>query len=295
MLIFFCFNVKKKDVETDKDLIRKAAALICESDSILIGAGAGMGVDSGLPDFRGNEGFWNAYPPYKKLGLNFYQMANPDGFSSDPPFAWGFYGHRLNLYRKTSPHRGFSILKKWSGMKKEDYFVFTSNVDGHFQKAGFPDEKVEECHGSIHFLQCTSPSCTDVWDGSDVNINVNSVTMRADGELPICSGCGSVARPNILMFGDWNWVSDRTHFQHQRLLEWRSGLESKKLVIIECGAGTAVPTVRYMSEKFLGMFDSSLIRINVREHHVPPGNIGIPGGAAEVLESIDSIISGQIS
>ncbi len=282
-------------MEDKKDLIRKAAELISEADAVLIGAGAGMGVDSGLPDFRGNEGFWNAYPPYKKLGLNFYQMANPDGFSSDPPFAWGFYGHRLNMYRETTPHKGFFILKKWSEMKGRDYFIFTSNVDGHFQKAGFPDDKVEECHGSIHFLQCTSPSCTDVWQVLEVNVFVNTETMRADGKLPVCSKCGSVARPNILMFGDWNWVSDRTHSQHQRLLDWRRGLEGKKLVIIECGAGTAVPTVRYQSEKFLEMFDSTLIRINVREPQVPPGNIGIPGGAAEVLESIDSIISGQIS
>ena len=51
-------------METDKQ-IEKAASLIREADALLIGAGAGMGVDSGLPDFRGNEGLWRAYP---KLG-----------------------------------------------------------------------------------------------------------------------------------------------------------------------------------------------------------------------------------
>ncbi|MCK5220819.1 MAG: NAD-dependent protein deacetylase, partial [Candidatus Aminicenantes bacterium] len=54
-------------MEDNREKIREAAALIRDADAILIGAGAGMGVDSGLPDFRGNEGFWNAYPPYKKL------------------------------------------------------------------------------------------------------------------------------------------------------------------------------------------------------------------------------------
>ena len=43
--------------------------IINEAEAILITAGAGMGVDSGLPDFRGNEGFWNAYPIAKKLNL----------------------------------------------------------------------------------------------------------------------------------------------------------------------------------------------------------------------------------
>jgi len=273
--------------------IGEAAALIRDSDAILIGAGAGMGVDSGLPDFRGNEGFWNAYPPYKKLGMSFVQMANPEGFLSDPEFAWGFYGHRLNLYRKTIPHKGFSILKKWAELKKGNYFIFTSNVDGQFQKAGFPEEKIEECHGSIHFLQCTS-SCPDIRDGSGIEINVNEESMRATGELPGCGQCGAVARPNILMFGDWNWISDRTHLQHKSLLEWREQLKGKKLVIIELGAGTSVPTVRFMSEKFLEMFDSVLIRINKREPQVPLGCIGISGGAAEVLESIDSVLMDQM-
>ena len=81
--------------------MEKAAELIEEAEGILVCAGAGMGVDSGLPDFRGNEGFWNAYPPYRSLGLQFTEMANPTWFNSKPEFAWGFYGHRLNLYRET--------------------------------------------------------------------------------------------------------------------------------------------------------------------------------------------------
>src|SRR5438093_10269086 len=88
-----------------------AAEAIRSAEALLIGAGAGMGVDSGLPDFRGDEGFWKAYPPFKKLGLSFVELANPNWFHSDPALAWGFYGHRRNLYRSTQPHQGFAILK----------------------------------------------------------------------------------------------------------------------------------------------------------------------------------------
>ena len=281
-------------MEGIKDKIREAAVLIQDADAILIGAGAGMGVDSGLPDFRGNEGFWNAYPPYRKLGLDFYQMANPEGFRSDPDFAWGFYGHRLNLYRNTVPHNGFNLLKKWVELKNNNFFIFTSNVDGHFQRSGFPEDKIEECHGSINYFQCTS-SCPEIWDAGSVAVTINTDTMRAEGDLPLCEKCGLVARPNILMFGDWNWISERTHIQHKKLLQWREGLSGKKLVIIECGAGTAVPTVRYMSEKFLDMFNAVLIRINKREPQVPHGSIGINEGALDTLSKIDSIISDQIS
>ena len=90
------------------------ADLIADSTSIWIGAGAGMGVDSGLPDFRGDEGFWKAYPPYRNLGYSFYDSANPKWFASKPAQAWGFYGHRLKLYRETIPHEGFQILRKWA-------------------------------------------------------------------------------------------------------------------------------------------------------------------------------------
>jgi NAD-dependent SIR2 family protein deacetylase len=128
------------------ELITQAAALIRSADALVIAAGSGMGVDSGLPDFRGNDGFWNAYPPFRHLGLKFTDLANPDWFEHDPPLAWGFYGHRYNLYRRTQPHEGFQILHQWAAAKPAGYFVFTSNVDGHFQRAGFAEDRVLECH-----------------------------------------------------------------------------------------------------------------------------------------------------
>src|SRR6266403_3978961 len=84
----------------DESSLHRAAEAIRGADALLIAAGAGMGVASGLPDFRGNQGFWRAYPPYQKLGLDFVSLANPRWFASDPALAWGFYGHRLNLYRR---------------------------------------------------------------------------------------------------------------------------------------------------------------------------------------------------
>src|SRR3954470_5335454 len=94
------------------DLLAAAADAVRSANALLIGAGAGMGVDSGLPDFRGPEGFWNAYPPYRHLGLGFVDLANPGWFSRDPALAWGFYGHRLELYRATRPHDGFAVLRR---------------------------------------------------------------------------------------------------------------------------------------------------------------------------------------
>ena len=72
-----------------------------------------------------------------------------------PELFWGFYGHRMNLYRNTKPHYGYEALLDivTKSDKIKDYFVITSNVDGMFEKSGFDTEKIWEIHGNIHYFQ----------------------------------------------------------------------------------------------------------------------------------------------
>lgn len=268
------------------DAINEAADVIAGAQALLVCAGAGMGVDSGLPDFRGDQGFWSAYPPFRKLGLNFYDLAVPEWFVSDPELAWGFYGHRLELYRRAVPHPGFRLLRAWAAAKPGGYFVFTSNVDGQFQKAGFGEERVHECHGSIHHLQCAWSCPGRVWAAADVTIAMDMETMRARPPLPACPFCGRLARPNVLMFGDWGWQPQRSQEQALRLRGWLDGVAGMRLAVVECGAGTAVPSVRRMAERMLERPETRLVRINAREAEVPAGQIGLAGGAREVLQQI---------
>ena len=129
---------------------RAAAELIADADALIIAAGAGMGVDSGLPDFRGNKGFWSADPALAKANLNFAEFASFLTFEHDPSLAWSFYGHRLDLYCRTIPHVRFKLLRKWGESMLFGARVFTSNVDGQFKKAGFAEDQIHECHCSIH-------------------------------------------------------------------------------------------------------------------------------------------------
>ncbi len=268
--------------------IKQAAEAIRSATALLIGAGAGMGVDSGLPDFRGPEGFWKAYPPFR--GRAFAEMSTPHWFRTDPALAWGFFGHRLGLYRSAIPHIGFKILKKWIERMPTGGFVFTSNVDGQFQKAGFAETQVIERHGSIHYLQCFRKCRPVIWSADEVQVDVDLTTIRATSTLPQCPHCHGIARPNILMFGDWDWDSRRCEEQNRRYLEWVSQVRTGKLVTIELGAGLAVPTVRQECESLGDM----LIRINPREPQVPLRGdgtaIGIAGGAADVLSRIDALL-----
>lgn len=271
--------------------IDRAAEAITEADALLIGAGAGMGVDSGLPDFRGDEGFWESYPPFRQRGLDFYDLANPRWFRDDPELAWGFYGHRLHLYRQTDPHAGFDRLRDWADRFDLPTFVFTSNVDGQFQKAGFTDEQLLECHGSIHHLQCAQPCRQEIWPADSVEVAVDEETFRAEPPLPECPRCGRVARPNVLMFGDGAWTGERTGRQKRRFREWlhaRGG--SERVVVIESGAGTAVPTVRRQCEQVAARSGGQLIRINPREAGAPADALSVAAGALEALRAIDERI-----
>jgi NAD-dependent SIR2 family protein deacetylase len=268
--------------------IARAARAVREADALLIGAGAGMGVDSGLPDFRGTQGFWRAYPPYAKLGLDFASMANPDWFAADPPFAWGFYGHRMNLYRAAVPHEGFAVLRRCAGSMRHGAFVVTSNVDGQFQRAGFDPERVAEVHGSIHWLQCLGRCGAGIFPADPCDVTVDEATFRATGPLPACPRCGALARPNVLMFGDMDWEGARSDAQHGRLTAWMRSIAGARLAVVECGAGLAIPSIRRFCEQSAREAGGTLIRVNPREPDVPAGHVSLPLGALEALCAIDA-------
>ncbi|MCI0362189.1 MAG: hypothetical protein L0211_27225 [Planctomycetaceae bacterium] len=266
--------------------IHAAAEAIRSAEALLIGAGAGMGVDSGLPDFRGNEGFWRAYPPFKRLGLSFVKLANPYWFHNDPEQAWGFYGHRRNLYRATEPHAGFAILRRWAERMAAGWFVFTSNVDSHFQRAGFGAKRIVECHGSLEYLQCMRYCTQSIWPALAEPIAIDEATFRAQPPLPHCPGCGGLARPNVLMFGDGEWLSSRSEAQLALYSDWRRSVRGSRLAVIELGAGMHVPTVRIECEDA----GSTLIRINPREPDAPAGGVSLALGALDALAQIDALL-----
>ena len=258
------------------------ATAIKRAEAILCTAGAGIGVDSGLPDFRGDHGFWTAYPALK--GYSFDEMANPQWFKSDPKRAWGFYGHRLNLYRETIPHAGFQTMLKW--IQDRPYFVFTSNVDGAFQKAGFETSKILECHGSIHHLQLLNGQ-GEIISADPYTVSVDEDVLLAADPLPRSSS-GELLRPNILMFGDWYWDSTRTNKQHDEFERFLNQIKLDTLVIIEVGAGTAIPSVR-MTGEALAERGATLIRINPREYQ--DASFGVSMGGLEGLKKIDEALS----
>lgn len=184
---------------------------------------------------------------------------------------------------------------------EKGYFVFTSNVDGHFQKAGFPEERVVECHGSINFMQCVdNEKCTEIWPTPvDFQPQVDESVLRLTTALPQGPPDQPVnlARPNIKMFGDNSWVTDRTDVQRKRFDIYIDSIGADPFVVIEIGSGLAVPTVRLQGEMLVSRKGSNgtLIRINPAEPEVDRSekNISLKLKGLEALEKLDALLQSK--
>ena len=271
-------------------VVGRVAELVARADALLVTAGAGMSVDSGLPDFRSAQGLWRAYPPLAKLGLSFEQMAQPRWFASKPDMTWAWYGHRQQLYRQATPHAGYAILLSWAQAMSAGSFVVTSNVDAQFRAAGFSERALFEVHGNVHRYQCTTPCAERVWDAEAPAFAINLATLTASGELPRCPDCGALARPNVLMFNDWAWVDVVAREQERWLDAWLASLHGRRIVVIECGAGTALPTIRRIGEQLAERTLATLVRINPAAEEAGESVVALQLPALQALSLIDETL-----
>jgi len=118
---------------------------------------------------------------------------------------------------------------------KEVFFVYTSNIDGHFTRVPTFQDRVVECHGSTLFLQCQNDYGVDCTQGNKTwalpqdglsNLTVDPKTHLVSGKFPLCPGtCNMVARPDVLMFGDFKWVGQRTSNQEDKFYHWKDGVD----------------------------------------------------------------------
>ena len=264
--------------------LEQAATWVRDAKRFVITAGAGMGADSGLPTFRGAEGFWKAYPAFRQLGLEWRALARPKWFEEDPELAWGFYGHRVQTYRETAPHQGYHILKSWCQSRPS--FVFTTNVDAAFQEAGWGEEQINEVHGSLSWLQCTALCHRETWSAEGHDFHIDATSCRARSPLPMCPKCNRVARPNVVLFGDHTFTKQRTTAQRRRYESWLT--KDPGLVVIEVGAGVDIPTARRHSRHLQVKYKANVIRINPENPEGASGMISLQMGARDALSAIQA-------
>lgn len=150
-----------------------------EAHYAVVLTGAGMSTESGLPDFRSNQGLWYGRDP-QEIASVYALHHNREDFVQ-------FYRWRISEVEKFKPHVGHFILAQWQkrGLVKE---ILTQNVDGFHHQAG--SQLVIELHGSFRELYCL-----------DCGARTESKRYLTEGG-EVCPRCGGFLRPDIVLFGE---------------------------------------------------------------------------------------------
>jgi len=161
----------------------RLAELICDNQLCVVLTGAGVSTESGIPDFRSPSGIWARYDPR--------EYATIEAFRRDPIKVWDFYRRRIDVLQSARPnaaHHALAALER-DGLVRA---IVTQNVDRLHEEAGSRD--VVEVHGSIRSSSCLRCRLSF---GFDVVAG-----MLATAPAPACTGCGSILKPDVVMFGE---------------------------------------------------------------------------------------------
>lgn len=162
-----------------KDDLLEAARLIARADRVCALTGAGISVESGIPDFRGAGGLWQRYDPAEYAAL--------DSFLVDPGKVWRMLKEMDDLVVGASPNPGHKAMAELEGLGKLEAII-TQNVDNLHQEAGSGD--VIEFHGNGSTLTCLD--CGRSYARAEIDLTA----------LPPRCRCGGALKPNIIFFGE---------------------------------------------------------------------------------------------
>lgn len=264
--------------------ISQAAELIRAADGLIITAGAGLGVDSKLPDYRTSKGLYTAACEAQTVVGEFAQMGSAFYLDTDPEGFWKFQWWLYQQFLDNEPHTGYQNLLRMASSRRHGYIVYTSNVDQYFVRAGFAANRVFECHGSMRWLQCARNCHYALYQTAHAYKDMKEHNRI----VPVCPQCGVYLRPNTMMFDDMNWVDEGYLAQYQIIDKWLDDrrADSSKLVCIELGAGLAVPRVRNFTER-LGC---PIVRINpdkpLNSDLTNRSIVYLQGGALQVTDEL---------
>jgi NAD-dependent deacetylase len=222
-----------------------------QAQKVVVLTGAGISAESGVPTFRGADGFWQQYRAT--------DLATPEAFARDPELVWEFYNWRRELISRVSEnaaHRALVVLEQTIS----DFTLVTQNVDGLHHRAG--SQRVLEVHGNLWRVQCTA--CYKIY--TDMSVDM--------GKLPQCRLCGGLLRPDVVWFGE---------SLDGRILNQAEEVARTCEVMLVIGTSGIVYPVAYLPilAKSSGAF---VAEINMEETPVSPGlDMTILGKAGEIV------------
>ncbi len=153
---------------------------------VLVITGAGISAESGIPTFRGKEGYWRNLDPSK--------LATPDAFARDPRLVWDWYRERRQRIRAAQPNPAHNAIVKLAG-SCANFLLVTQNVDDLHARAEWngrhlSSDQIVKIHGDIFVTRCSS--CSTQYSEKEEQIS----------GPPVCGGCGELMRPGVIWFGE---------------------------------------------------------------------------------------------
>ncbi|TFG27118.1 NAD-dependent deacylase [Candidatus Thorarchaeota archaeon] len=170
-------------MKTHED-IGRAREMVTKATQIIALTGAGISVDSGIPDFRSEGGLWKRFDPH--------EFATFESFMQDPTKFWTMGRELAETILKAEPNNAHKMLAKLENQKKL-IGIITQNIDNLHQAAG--NKEVIELHGN--YLRAYCMDCKTEYVGKKVHQRV------AEGEIPPrCEECGGVLKSEAILFGE---------------------------------------------------------------------------------------------
>jgi NAD-dependent deacetylase len=179
---------------------------------VLVLTGAGVSAESGIPTFRGKNGYWRNLDPAK--------LATPEAFAKDPGLVWEWYRERRQRIRNAQPNAAHKAIAKLA-QHAQEFLLVTQNVDDLHARAGSSKEKMVQIHGDIFVTRCSRcdfqfrdkgrggspepPAPHAIYPNSGRLRSIAPTSAQSDQEqkdIPKCSKCGALMRPGVVWFGE---------------------------------------------------------------------------------------------
>jgi NAD-dependent deacetylase len=215
-----------------KDSLRQ---LLDTPGLILWLTGAGISAESGIPTFRGKEGYW-------RVGSHNYQpeeMATRAAFQEMPEEVWAWYLYRRGVCRGAEPNSAHRALAKAEAREGERFLLVTQNVDGLHLRAGNTLNRTYQIHGNIDFMRCSNeclPAPVPMPEGIDVAWDKGRAISSHERRALVCPSCGAPARPHVLWFDE---SYDEANFRFQSSID--AAQKAALVVVVGTTGATSLP------------------------------------------------------
>lgn len=170
-------------MENSREEIEAAARILADSNKVVALTGAGISVESGIPDFRSPGGIWTRYDP------TIY--ATFESFVNDPSKFWSLARDLHPLLEAAEPNPAHRMLAELEKLGKCEA-VITQNIDDLHQKAG--SGVVLELHGTFRSGKCIR--CGERYGFEELG------EFAREGNIPECKSCGGPVKPDVVLFGE---------------------------------------------------------------------------------------------